>query len=85
VDVSLVCTGLPLDRYARPVGDPCGATWTGATLDHAAVIGWRLGPPTGAGPRPALCPRCVRGDQGDPPPSPLGDVLADQLSLFPTT
>ncbi len=85
--MTLVCTGLQLDRYARPVAGPCGTTWTGETLDHATVAGWRAGPPVESSPRPALCPSCVhstRHDDQDDDPSPIAD-LVEQLSLFPTT
>lgn len=83
----LTCTGRPVDRYARPMGGPCGDEWSGETIDHAAALGWRVGPAAPQGPRPALCPRCVRGpakedDQGDTPS--LSTVLGEQLELFPT-
>lgn len=81
----LTCTGQPVDRYARPAGGRCGQTWEGVGVDHAAAIGWRIGPPTTDEPRPGLCPRCVRGpskDDQDDTPSP-SSVLDEQLSLFP--
>ncbi len=85
--VTLSCLGQPIDRYARPVGERCGATWSGVSFDHAGVLGWRVGPAVPEGARRALCPRCVRGDPTNDQaaePSPSG-ALATQLTLFPAT
>lgn len=82
----VICTGRRVDRYARPVSDPCGATWTtgeGETLDHARVAGWRVGPAGDQGQQPGLCPRCVGGEP-DNTQAPSRELEA-QLALFPTT
>jgi hypothetical protein len=73
---ALTCTGQPVDRYARPIGDPCGAAWTGDTLNAAAVLGWRIGPVDGDN-RLGLCPRCVAG----PVDEVNRNIFPDQLSL----
>jgi hypothetical protein len=60
----LVCAGRPVRRFDnRAAGEPCGTAYDGS-IESARVAGWRVGPATPDGGRPAMCPDCARPGDG---------------------